>query len=350
MCAPLRIDLAGFAREATLGDHRALMGLVERADALGFDAIWFNEFHFRRDDLPYPSLLLLGAEILGRTQRLRFGTSVMVLPIYHPLMLAEQLAQLDFQSGGRLDVGIGRGTEPSTLTTLGISPDDARARFVEALDIIVNAWTLPQSSATGPNWQFTDVAVGPPPVQRPYPPLYVAGVSPETIAMAVARKLPLLLSLEPNEARQLPEFRGQLARAGRSLQPLAASSLSRYVLIGATAAAVDEQIDTLLTCLNDRCAAMAAKRGQPAPEKRSREALLADFAIAGTPEACQRQIEDLRARTGVNGLRCFFSANGLISNADALSRMEMFAREVMPGLRETQLSPRAGVRHSSSVV
>ncbi|MFP3442855.1 LLM class flavin-dependent oxidoreductase, partial [Pantoea sp. SIMBA_133] len=80
----------------------------------GFDGIWFNEFHFSRDTLPYPSTLLLGADILARTERLRFGTSILVLPLYHPLLLAEQIAQLDFQSGGRVDVGIGRGTDPST--------------------------------------------------------------------------------------------------------------------------------------------------------------------------------------------------------------------------------------------
>jgi len=314
------------------------MRLVEQADELGFDGIWFNEFHFKREELPYPSLLLLGAEILGRTERLRFGTSIMVLPLYHPLMLAEQLAQLDFQSGGRLDIGIGRGTDPSTFTALALDPDNARERFVACLNILVEAWTKPKISSSGPIWQFTDVAVGPPPVQKPHPPLYVAGVSPETIAIAVERSLPLLLSLEPNEARQLPELRRQLEEAGKGFGPIEASSLSRYIFVAPTAAEVDDQVDDLLERINGRRALFAARRGQPAPEPRSRETLLSDFAIAGTPDQCIAQLAQLRQHSGVGGLRCFFSANGLIDNAVALARMTLFAQEVMPAFRSTDVA------------
>lgn len=329
----MRIDLAGFAREGVLGDHQALMRLVERADRLGFDGIWFNEFHFKRDELPYPDTLLLGAEILGRTERIRFGTSILVLPLRHPLLIAEQIAQLDFQSNGRIDVGIGRGTEPSTFSTLGIDPEEARQRFTESFEILFNAWTEPKSSASGEVWQFSDVAVGPSPIQKPHPPVYVAGVSEETIGLAAKRGLPLLLSLEPNEARQLPVFHAQLAKYGGSLVPLETSSLSRYVVVAPTAEAANARVDVLLTLLNQKRAHMFAARGQQAPAPRSREAMLADFTIAGTPQECCTQLLDLRSRTGVNAIRCLFSANGLFTNEEALVGMELFALEVMPTVR-----------------
>ncbi|WP_418595569.1 LLM class flavin-dependent oxidoreductase [Ponticoccus sp. (in: a-proteobacteria)] len=339
----LRFDLAGFARDGTLGDHAALMRLVERADAQGYGGIWFNEFHFRRTGLPYPHLPLLGAEILGRTQRLRFGTSILVLPLHHPLMLAEQIAQLDFQSGGRVDVGIGRGTEPATFDRLGIDPGTARDRFVEALTVMLRAWTEPRVASDGPAWPFAETEVGPPPVQRPHPPVFVAGVSEETVAVAARHGFPLLLSLEPNESRQIPVFRDALRRLGAGPGPMAASSLSRYVLPAPSEAAAMAALDRLTEALNARRAARAAERGQPPAPPRDRAAMLEGFAIAGTPEACRQQIGALIARTGCRNLRCFFDANGLIPMPQAEAAMTLFATEVMPAFEGYRVPPVPGL-------
>ncbi|MBY6161573.1 LLM class flavin-dependent oxidoreductase [Mameliella alba] len=338
----LRFDLAGFARDGTLGDHGALMRLVETADQQGFGGIWFNEFHFRRTGLPYPHTLLLGAEILARTERLRFGTSVMVLPLHHPLMLAEQIAQLDHQSAGRVDVGIGRGTEPATFDALGIDRAAARPRFAEALDIMLRAWTTGRVASDGPEWVFAETEVGPPPVQRPHPPVFVAGVSTETVAIATRLRLPLLLSLEPNEARQIPVFRQALHEAGAGPGPMAASSLSRYVLVAASRDTALAALDRLTERLNRRRAQRAVQLGQQPPKTRDRAKMLADYAIAGTPQDCCRQIKALIARTGCCNLRCLFDANGLIPLPEAQAAMALFSAEVMPAFAGYALPPVPG--------
>ena len=343
--AGARFDLAGFARDGNLGDHAALMRLVERADRLGFTGIWFNEFHFGGDTLPYPHTLLLGADILGRTARLRFGTSILVLPLHHPLMLAEQIAQLDFQSGGRVDVGVGRGTEPATFDALGIDRGSARQRFEQSLQIMLEAWAGPVASSQGPVWRFEAVAVGPPPVQRPHPPIYVAGVSAETLTIAARHRFPLLLSLEPNEDRQIAVFRDELAKAGADAGPLAASSLSRYVITAPSQDAAEVALDRLTGALNRRRAARAAARGQPAPPLRDRVEMLSGYAIAGTPEACRAQIRALLARTGCRSLRCLFSANGLIPLPEAEAALELFGKDVLPAF-ETETAPPVPDCHS----
>ena len=330
----LRFDLAGFGRDGRLGDHAALMRLAERADRLGFAGIWFNEFHFGGDTLPYPHTLLLGAEILGRTERLRFGTSILVLPLHHPLMLAEQIAQLDFQSGGRVDVGVGRGTDPATFDALGIDRTSAHQRFEQSLEILLRAWTGQAVSSEGPTWRFEGIAVGPPPVQRPHPPIHVAGVSAETVAIAARHHFPLLLSLEPNEDRQITVFRQELVKAGSGTGPLAASSLSRYVIAASSPESAEASLDRLTDALNRRRAASAAARRQPVPEARDRREMLAGYAIAGTPEACRGQIRALVARTGCRSLRCLFSANGLIPLPEAEASMELFANDVLPAFAE----------------
>ena len=89
----MRIDLAGWTREATRGSHREFLALFERAERLGFEGVWFNEFRVPDTPWPYPSPLLLAAALLARTERLRVGTSVLVLPLFHPLLLAEEIAE-----------------------------------------------------------------------------------------------------------------------------------------------------------------------------------------------------------------------------------------------------------------
>ncbi len=328
----MRIDIAGFGRDGTPADHRQFIAMLEHADRLGFDAVWFNEFHLNRDALRYPSTLMLGAEILARTERLRFGTSVLLVALHHPLLLAEQVAQLDYQSGGRVDIGVGRGTAPETLAALGIESGETRSRFEQALSIMRSAWTQPTTSAPGPNWRFTDVAVGPPPVQQPHPPIYIAGYSPETITFAADNDLPLLFSLQPPETGQMTIYRRRLAERG-TIEPLRRSSLSRFVLVGATEQAADELVEILLARLNERRAAQAFKGGAPAPSPVTRERLLREQAIAGAPESCVKQIAALVRSTGVEGLRCYFNGNGALPDTAAIPGMELFAREVMPALR-----------------
>lgn len=331
----VHIGLSGWQREGLLGDPQEFLALMERADRLGFGSIWLNELHFGREDLPYPSPLLLGAGILARTERLRLGTSVLVLPLHHPLLLAEQVAQLDFQSGGRVDVGLGRGTFAlEQYAGLGISMDESRARFVEAYDLLIQTWTQPTVSASGECWQFQDVPVGPVPVQRPHPPVYIAGYTRESIAFAVDKGRPLLLSLEPPEERQLVLYREIMAERGRPAD-MQGFSWTKHVCIGRTPEEADAVIDDLLPRLHQRRLHFAAQRGLSPAEvvPRSREQFLRQQAIAGDPQACIDHITAL-AHQGVTHLRLVFNGSGVLDDQTALRRMELFAREVLPACRE----------------
>jgi alkanesulfonate monooxygenase SsuD/methylene tetrahydromethanopterin reductase-like flavin-dependent oxidoreductase (luciferase family) len=336
MMPPIRIDLAGWTREATFGDHRAFLLIFEEADRLGFDGVWFNEFHFMDPPIPYPSTHLLAAAIFARTGRLRVGSSVLVLPIHHPLMLAEEIAQLDHQSGGRLDVGIGRGTAPETFTSLGIPHAEARKRFEASFRIIREALTERRVASEEGPWRFPET-IGPRPVQRPHPPIYVAGSTAETLDFALAEDLPLLLSLEPPEGRQLAIYRSLMERTGRP-GALGRSTLARYVNVAPTAFAAEVALDGLFDALHVRRLHFAALRGErPENVKRpEREAALRDQFIHGTPEDCIAQIRELAAATGIPHLRCIFNGNGVLSNEVALAGMRLFAREVLPALREAR--------------
>lgn len=329
----MRIDIAGIGREPERSDHAAFLGLMAEIDRLGYDGIWFNEFHFQSPPQPYPSLLLLAAAIFARTERLRVGTSVLVLPLHDPLLLAEQIAQLDWQSGGRIDIGIGRGTDPATLAMLGLDPDSTRDRFESAFAQMMRVWSGGErvSSAAG------TAAVTPPVqpcVQRPHPPLYVAGYTEETLAFAGRHGLPLLLSLEPPETRQIEIYLDAARRHGFPSR-LASSSLTRYVVIGATQADAEAQFEELLPLLQQRRVYYAARRGVAAGDVPpiDRVQVLRDQLVLGDPEQVFLQISALRRSTGIGALRCVLNGNGLLSRTHTLEQLRLFAQAVLPRLR-----------------
>lgn len=326
----MRIDLAGWTREATDMDPRAFLSIFEEADRLGFDGVWFNEFRFHQPRIPYPSPHLLAAAILARTERLRVGTSILVLPLHHPLLLAEEIGQLDHQSGGRIDVGIGRGTAPETFATLGVPHAEARARFETGFRLLRQALSTGSASSDRGPWRFSETIVGPRPVQTPHPPIYVAGSTPETIGFAVDNDLPLLFSLEPPEGRQLGVLRA--IADDRVPSVISRSSLSRYVVVGRTTAAAAEELEPLLAGLDERRRRFALQQGREAAAV-DRETLLAERFIWGNPADCLAAIRDLAARTGIGALRCVFNGNGVLDPAAALSMMRLFAEAVLPSLR-----------------
>lgn len=327
----MRLDLAGWTREATDMDHRAFLAIFEEADRLGFDGVWFNEFHFHEPRISYPSPHLLAAAIFARTERLRVGSSVLVLPLHHPLILAEEIAQLDLQSGGRLDVGIGRGTAPETFATLAIPHEEARQRFEASFRLVRQALTHgTAASDTGP-WRFPAATVGPHPVQRPHPPIYVAGSTAETLGFALANDLPLLLSLEPPEGAQLAVYR-RLAEATGLPMALARSQLSRYVVVEPSREAAEAAVDGMLAGLDARRRHFARIQGRAAPAL-DRTQLLAERFVWGDPEQCRAQIAALASSLGIRALRCIFNGNGVLPPDTALAGMRLFAREVMPHLR-----------------
>jgi alkanesulfonate monooxygenase SsuD/methylene tetrahydromethanopterin reductase-like flavin-dependent oxidoreductase (luciferase family) len=329
----VHLGLTGWQREALNGDPRQFLDLFEDADRLGFDSIWFNEYHFRRTNLAYPSAIALAASVIARTERLRVGLSVVLLPIHHPLLLAEELAQLDCQSGGRLDVGIGRGT-PDIRRVFGQSDAESAARLQNALELLIAAWTQPTVSSDGPYWRFPSVEVGPQPVQQPHPPIFVAGTSEATMQLALERGLPLLLSLEPPEARQLAVAR-QVAAAKQIPLDLPGTSLARYVCVAPTRTEALADADALRLRLHERRRFFARQRGED-PERlqvRTLEQFHAEQAIIGAPDDCIRQLQNLATSTGTDHVRCMFNGTGVIPPDVTRRAMALFAAEVLPVCR-----------------
>ncbi|GAA4856755.1 LLM class flavin-dependent oxidoreductase [Pseudonocardia benzenivorans] len=161
-----------------------VLDLATGCEDAGFDSIWFAEQHFTNYGYS-PNPVLIATAAAQRTRRVRIGLSIVVLPLWNPVRLAEDLALLDIFSNGRLDVGIGKGYQHIAFRGLGVDIDTRQARFEESLDVLLRAWTTDELQLAGPTW-VTQQAVNvlPKPVQRPHPPIWVAVTSDDNIRWA----------------------------------------------------------------------------------------------------------------------------------------------------------------------
>ncbi len=156
--------------------YRETLEQAAYAEQLGFSSIWLSEHHFS-DEGYLPALMAMLGALAQRTSRARLGTAVLLAPLHHPLRLAEDFAVIDQLSGGRLDVGLAPGYKPDEFAVLGVPKRERGARTNETIEILQRAWRGEPFSYAGQHFQFENVVIGPPPVQRPGPPIWVGGNS-----------------------------------------------------------------------------------------------------------------------------------------------------------------------------
>ncbi|HZK92254.1 MAG TPA: LLM class flavin-dependent oxidoreductase [Stellaceae bacterium] len=153
------------------------------AEEVGLNSAWIGEHHFSTlGVLSCPDLVL--AQVAARTRRIRLAPAVTVLPLHHPIRVAEQWATLDMLSGGRVDFAAGRGYDKREYTPLGASFDDNQSIFEEGMEIVRELWSSDAPvTHRGRHYQFDEVSITPLPVQRPIP-AYVASFSRPSIELA----------------------------------------------------------------------------------------------------------------------------------------------------------------------
>ena len=191
-----------------------LLEQIELTERLNFNEAWFAEHHHSDYGmLASPNLMI--AALARRTARLRFGNLVSVLPLYDPMRLAEECAMLDIMTGGRLNIGLGRGV-PKDDMKHRLDRDTAQARFDEGIEILMRAWTGETFSYSGKAWSYEEISCRPQPLQKPHPPIYYGATSPDSPAMVARRGWNLALSRQPlaNCAKAIEKYRAELVNLG----------------------------------------------------------------------------------------------------------------------------------------
>ncbi|MBI3328674.1 MAG: LLM class flavin-dependent oxidoreductase [Nitrospinae bacterium] len=194
--------------QSEIDRYRDTLAQIERGEALGFDTAWLAELHFFPEFSVMSSPLMVAAAAAQRTQRIRLGLAVSLLPLYDPIRNAEDAATADILSNGRLEFGVGRGTNPLHYGGFNIPMEESRERFNEALEVITKAWTCERVTYEGKYYQVRDLAVHPKPVQKPHPPIRIATNSSDTFPLAGRLGYPMFSSLV---VVPLPRLRRDLA-------------------------------------------------------------------------------------------------------------------------------------------
>ncbi len=203
--------------------YESFIEYVAEADRLGFKQVFMVEHHFTGQGQVSASMTVL-SYLAARTKNIRLGTAVVVLPWYNPVLIAEQVATLDLLSGGRVDFGVGKGYRQAEFDGFCVPAAEATARFDEAMEVILKAWTTPHDknegrfSHHGKLWKYNNIVVEPEPLQRPYPPLWLAAGSPDSVRRAAREGYNLLLdqlAQTDQIIRRVAAFREECQKIGR---------------------------------------------------------------------------------------------------------------------------------------
>ncbi|HTY56503.1 MAG TPA: LLM class flavin-dependent oxidoreductase [Candidatus Binataceae bacterium] len=310
-----------------------------KAEELGYDTIWLTEHHFLEDGYS-PSLLPIAAAIGARTERVRIGTFVVLLPLHHPLRIAEDAATVDIISKGRFDLGLGQGYRSEEFEGFDIPRKERGARLEEGTEIIRRAWTETGFSVDGRFTKLHNIDLQPRPVQKPHPPLWLAARGPKSIGR-VARLGYHFMGTGGVDQQQM--YDDALRAAGKRIEDHKIAQLLMVYVAPDRNKAYDIAEKHVHYTLASYGKWMGQEQDLPSdaalknipPVEKLREPDTARFfgesIVIGTPDDAIRMIDSYLDRTRVTHLVLMMQLPGL-SIADGTRSMELFAKEVLPHL------------------
>ncbi len=214
--------------------YQERLELIEAYDRLNFRAYHLAEHHGTPLGLaPSPGIFL--AAVAQRTRRLRFGPLVYSLPLYHPIRLIEEICMLDRLSGGRFELGVGRGVSPIEVRFYGVAPEAGPRQFPEALRLIKQGLGVDELTFSGEFYHFQKVPMALRPIQKPHPPLWYGVVAPETTHWAALEGAHIVTLLPTDGARAvIDRYRSEWVHFGRSEESLPLMGVMRLVVLAET--------------------------------------------------------------------------------------------------------------------
>jgi alkanesulfonate monooxygenase SsuD/methylene tetrahydromethanopterin reductase-like flavin-dependent oxidoreductase (luciferase family) len=298
---------------------------IEAAENWGLDVVWLAEIHMNPTRSLLSAPLTVASAIAARTHRIKIGTAVQILPLGHPLRLAEETATIDQISGGRLIFGVGRSAFPRAYNAYGISYEESQDRFAESLDIIKAAWTQPAASYRGRYHSFDNFTLVPRPLQQPHPEIRIAASQHETYATIGELGYPLFSAVRASPLTELAyhtkAYRDAWAAVGHRGKPRAFLQVPVYVA-ETRAAALEDARDGMMR--------FSTYRADLIRGPLSYERVLREKVIAGTPEMVVERLGELGEAAHLDGISAEINPGSLLSHEQVMSSLRLYCQEVMP--------------------
>jgi alkanesulfonate monooxygenase SsuD/methylene tetrahydromethanopterin reductase-like flavin-dependent oxidoreductase (luciferase family) len=334
----------GVALEAL---YEGRIELLRKADAAGFRGYHLAEHHGHPLSAT-PSQVPFLTAVARETERLRLGLLVACLPLHHPIRLAEEICMLDQLSGGRVDLGVGRGISPFEHRLFGHDPDESRERFAELLPLVIRGLETGRMDASGcAHYDFPEIELPVEPVQRPYPPLWAAG----NVELAARNGMNFVFGapVTAELRRRYDELWAEGRRAPHPLNPHVTAPLvgsSQYLCIADTdeeARAIGERALRVLAGFLGRSIGREPPHLQdpsrPEPPTPLVKAIQSGGAggvlVCGSPETVRERF----VRYAAEGHANYIVVNvpfGDMTHAEAERTLDAFIAEVMPAIRAVE--------------
>jgi alkanesulfonate monooxygenase SsuD/methylene tetrahydromethanopterin reductase-like flavin-dependent oxidoreductase (luciferase family) len=347
------MDVGIFVEEMPRGSDQAgafrdVLELADAGEAWGLHGVWLGEMHGNAPRSVLSAPLVVAAAIATRTRRLRVGTAVQLLPLHHPLRLAEDVATVDHLSQGRFEFGIGRSGSPRAYDAFGIPYTESQPRFAEALEVIREAWKGQPFSYHGTYYHVDNATVCPRPYQVPHPPLRMAATDDATFARVGRMGLPIFVGLRrtdiPELRAQVLAYRAAWREAGHAGEPDVCLRIPLYAA-PTEAAALEEPRESIAYYFRRQAEltrAVVGREGTGPAELRqaqasrlaelSYEAILTTKVAFGTAKALIDRLTRLREELGLRGVVAELNPGGLIPAERVRRSLRLLTHEVMPAL------------------
>jgi alkanesulfonate monooxygenase SsuD/methylene tetrahydromethanopterin reductase-like flavin-dependent oxidoreductase (luciferase family) len=322
----------------SLGEQlESRLKLIDVLEAEGYYAYHVAEHHSTPLGMaPSPSVFL--AAVAQRTRKLRFGPLVYVLPLHHPLRLYEEICMLDHLSGGRFQLGVGRGGALVEHQRYGIDPATAQAMYHEAFAVLMQACETDVLNFDGRFYHFKDYLAIAKPLQRPHPPLWYGAPNVDAVAWAVTRGVNVISLGPASRARNIASrYRDDWAAAGRRSNDLPMIGISRHIVVAETDSEACRIADEAYRPWREALEFLfqGSRVAFPLAEsypQRFDELAAIGHGIAGSPTTVLNYLTELTRETGVNYVACHMIFGAMRFEAAATS-VRLFAREVIPTLQ-----------------
>jgi probable F420-dependent oxidoreductase len=317
---------------------------AREAEELGYDAVHMVEHHFQPDGYN-PSPLMTLAAAAAVTERVDLGTNILLVPLYHPVKLAEDVAVLDNISGGRVKLGVAPGYVTEEFAGMTVPYAERFRRFEEALDIMQLAWREETFSFEGEFWTIPETRLTPKPVQPGGPPLWYGVSGPRLLRRAARRGAALAVS----PRHTVEEVRGHLATYEAACDEFGHHPTDRPIMREVFVAETREEAERIaapaVTHLFRELYGRKSASGERPLQSDTGEVVSdheqVDFAnfrsryIIGTPDDALSAVAQMRDEIGTTELHCWMQMPG-ISGEDAMRSARLFAKEVVPAFTETK--------------
>ena len=313
--------------------YETRLKLIEAYERAGFYAYHVAEHHSTPIGMaPSPSVFL--SAIAQRTKTLRFGPMVYALPLHHPLRLIEEICMVDQLSGGRLEIGFGRGSSPTEVSFYGQDPAKAQEIYTEARELILRGLTHRTLTFEGKFFSFKEIPMEMEPLQKPHPPMWYGVHSIEAAERAARQSLNMLSLDSASETRKYHERYRQVWRELHGDTPTPKLGVSRFVVVAendSTALAIARRAYPIWH--KHFYFLFALRGGKPAHPRPAEFDKMMEIgqAVAGSPDRVRKLLQAELDRSAANYLVGQF-AFGDLSLAEALRTVELFTKAVMPKL------------------